>query len=165
MHDESGRNPWEDSVRARDLMTTSVITIPLTATLAEAARTLLVTGVNAAPVVDGEGRLVGMIGLKDILRAPKPAIAEHRVTRYTTLAERARAVAETSVASVMARSVLTVTPDTAAEDVLAHLVNRGHHPLPVVSGGSLVGIIGRADVVRALLRLAEASPRKDGAHD
>lgn len=121
------------------------------ATLDEAARMLLTAGVNSASVVDEQGRLLGMVGLKDILRASTPSDQAALVTRYTTLKDRARAAAVTRVQMVMARWVVHVDPATQVEEVAALLVHRGRHPLPVLQDGRVVGVIDRADVVRAIL--------------
>jgi CBS-domain-containing membrane protein len=140
-------------MQAQELMQRRVITVRPTATLAEAARVLLAAGVNSAPVVDEQGRLLGMVGLKDILRAPVPSDHAALVTRYTTLHDRARAVAATRVQAVMARRVVCVDPATPVEEVAALLVNRGRHPIPVLQDGRVAGVIGRSDVVRAILAL------------
>ena len=121
------------------------------ATLDEAARMLLAAGVNSASVVDEQGRLLGMVGLKNILRASTPSDQAALVTRYTTLKDRARAAAVTRVQMVMPRWVVHVDPATQVEEVAALLVHRGRHPLPVLQDGRVVGVIGRADVVRAIL--------------
>ncbi len=142
-------------MQAKDLMQRRVITVPLTAPLAEAARILLAAGVDSAPVVDEQGRLLGMVGLKDLLRAPAPSAQASLVTRYTTLQDRARAVAALRVQAVMARRVVHVDPATSVEEVAALLVNRGRHPIPVLEDGRVVGVIGRADVVRAILASAD----------
>lgn len=142
-------------MQAKDLMQRSVVTVRPTATLAEAARVLLAAGVNSAPVVDEQGHLLGMVGLKDILRAPVPSDHASLVTRYTTLHDRAGAVAVTRVQTVMARRVVRVDPATSVEEVAALLVNRGRHPIPVLEDGRVVGVIGRADIVRAILASAD----------
>jgi CBS-domain-containing membrane protein len=140
-------------MQAKDLMQRDVLSVRPESSLAAVAQMLLKAGINNAPVIDGEGRLVGMIGLKDILRAPSRADDGAWITRYTSLEARARAVAGTPVAQVMARRVITTAPDTPATEVAALLVNRGRHPIPVVAEGRVVGVIGRADVVAAILAL------------
>ncbi|GIW09087.1 MAG: membrane protein [Dehalococcoidia bacterium] len=142
-------------MQASDLMKRNVVTIRPDISLATAARILLRAGVNAAPVVNEAGRLVGMIGLKDILRAPARSDLGVWATRYTSLTTRARAIARTPVGHVMARRFVTVSPETPAAEVSALLINRERHPLPVVVEGQVVGVIGRADVVAAVLALVD----------
>ncbi len=55
------------------------------------------------------------------------------------------------LADMMARPVLSVPADTPVEEVIALFVNRGLHPIPVVTDGRLVGVVGRADILRVLL--------------
>ncbi len=70
--------------------------------------------------------IVGRIGLKDVLRAPFPSLTHARVPRQTR-------------------------EENKVMQAVVVMVNEGLHPLPVVRDGRLVGIISRADAVRALL--------------
>ncbi len=139
----------------RDVMNDQIVAVRVDETLADAMRILLEHGINSAPVLDADGRLVGMIGLKDGLRAPHPSGAEAMVHRYTTLVERAWALRETRVGAVMARLVFTVHPDLPAEEAAAIMSNRGRHPLPVLENGRIIGVVSRSDIARALLDLAD----------
>ncbi len=151
----------------RDVMNHRIVAVRVDDTLAGAMRILLDHGINSAPVVDAEGSLVGMIGLKDGLRAPHPSRAEAMVHRHTTLIERAEALRETRVGAVMARPVITVRPDLPAEEAAAIMSNRGRHPLPVVEGGRMIGVVSRSDIARVLLDLAArpSDGRSEGRHE
>ncbi len=139
----------------RDVMNHQIVAVRVDDTLADAMRTLLDRGINSAPVVEADGSLVGMVGLKDGLRAPHPSGAEAMVHRHTTLVERARALRDTRVGAVMARVVITVRPDLPAEEAAAIMSNRGRHPLPVLENGRMIGVVSRSDIARALLNLAD----------
>jgi CBS domain-containing protein len=145
-------------LQVREIMNERVVTIQADQSLVEALRILLTHGITSAPVVDASGHLVGMVGLKDGLRAPHPSQANVMIHRHTTLEERARALDTTRVGMVMARPVITVTPETPVEEAAAVMSNRGRHPLPVVEGGRIVGVISRSDIIRALLALRDLSP-------
>jgi len=142
-------------MNAEDLMQRTIFSVGLEANLEEAARSMLVHRVNALPVLDEQGAVVGVVGIKDVLRAPAPSARDASLTRYQRLDDRARVLRSTRVQSVMARPPITVPPDAPAEDVAATMVNRGVHPLVVVHDGRPVGVIGRADVVRVLLELVD----------
>ena len=135
-------------------MSPRVISVRSDQPLAEAMKVLLANGINSAPVLDPAGKLVGMVGLKDGLRAPHASRDEALIHRHTTMTERADAIRQTPVAAVMARAVLTVHADAPIEEAAAIMSNRGRHPLPVLDGGRMVGVISRADVIRAMLREA-----------
>jgi CBS-domain-containing membrane protein len=111
-------------VCAGDVMTTPVITVAPDATLRAVADLLTHHRIGSAPVVDGEGVVVGLVSEYDLL-----------------------ARSGTTVADVMTTAVVTVSEDTAIEDVRHLLVDRRLRHLPVLSGGRLVGIVSRGDVV------------------
>jgi CBS domain-containing protein len=145
-----------------DIMTQRVVSVGPEATLSEAGELMLRYRVDALPVVGTDGRLIGILGVKDLLAAPlravHPSARGRYITRYFDLAAKAASLRGLRVADMMMRQVVTVTEATPLEEVVALFVNRGLHPLPVVRDGRLVGLVGRADVLRALLQLGEESP-------
>lgn len=139
---------------ASQIMRREVITISQDASLYEAAQMLVHHGFNALPVVDEQGKLVGMVGLRDILRVPFPSRMERWATRYETLEEKAKLLRQTLVKKVMAKRLVAYSPDTPVEEILATIINRGVHPIPIVEDGRLSGIVGRYEIIRAMLELA-----------
>ncbi len=144
----------------RDIMTRAVVSVGPEATLSEAGELMLRHRVDALPVVGTDGRLVGILGIKDLLAAPvravHPSARSRYITHYFNLAAKAASLRSLRVADMMMRPVVTVAEATPVEEVAALFVNRGLHPLPVVRDGRLVGLVGRADVLRVLLQ-----PEKD----
>ncbi len=141
---------------AKDIMTTSVITVGAFESLATAARLMLNHRINALPVLNERGRLVGMIGIRDVLRVPAPSYSDSPIIKWTRLEEKATLLNETSVREVMNRRVVTVDETATVIEVAALMANRGVHPIPVMRDGQLLGVVGRADVARALLALAQS---------
>ena len=141
---------------AKDIMTTPVITVGAREPLAAAARLMLDHRINALPVLDEHGRLVGMIGIRDVLRVPVPSRSDSPIIKWTRLEEKAALLNETSVREVMNRRVVSVDDGATVIEVAALMANRGVHPIPVMRDGRLLGVVGRADVAQALLGLAES---------
>lgn len=135
------------------IMQREVIVVYTTATLAEAARLMLDHGINSLPVLDDSDRVVGMIGIRDVLRAPMPSGSETPILKWDRLDEKAESLRTTLVKAVMARRVVAVDESASVVDVAALMANRGLHPIPVMRGDELLGVVGRADVVKALLDL------------
>jgi CBS domain-containing protein len=144
-------------MRARDLMTTSLVTIPPDAPVEAVARVLSDRGISGAPVVDSSGRLLGMVTEGDLIRRlaavedrPKSWFvglfqsAEAQAARYArTRGRKAR--------DVMTTDLVTVTEDTPIEHI-AHLIEEKNiRRVPVVRDGKLVGVVSRADLLRALV--------------
>jgi CBS domain-containing protein len=146
-------------------MTREVITIEPDASIMEAARLMLQHKISGLPVVDASRNLVGIVTEGDFLRRSETGTQRRRprwlefiigpgklATEYTH--ESGRKVRE-----VMTEEVHTLTEDTPLEQAV-HLMERHRvKRLPVVRGGQLVGMVTRANLVRAVVRLAhEAQP-------
>jgi len=142
----------------RDVMTEGVITVAPNTPLKEVARLLVEHAISGLPVVDGNGSLLGVVSEADFLLKEQGADAvRHRpLARLLgesdeTRRELDKVEAETA-GGAMTSPALTIDADepirTAAETMVRRRVNR----LPVTDGGRLVGIVSRADLVRAYVR-------------
>jgi CBS domain-containing protein len=142
-------------MRAADIMNPNVVTVASGSSLATATDILLEHGINALPVVDESGRVVGVVGIRDVLRAPLSSHDPRPILRWDSLEEKARSLATTTVDQVMTRrQIVTVDEDASVMDVAGIMANRGVHPVLVLHNGQLVGVVGRADIARVLRELA-----------
>ncbi len=143
-------------MHAREMMSTPVITVRPEAPLKEVAALMIARGVSGVPVVDRDGRPLGMISESDFL-------AREEVGQYTgvftRLAETFGAGAKVhgrTAADLMTSPMITAGPDTTARELghlmAANAINR----VPIVEDGRIVGIVTRADVLRTLIRPDEA---------
>jgi CBS domain-containing protein len=150
-------------MRAADVMTTGVITISPQASVQELARLLADHGISGAPVVDADGKLVGIVSEGDLLHRVELGTERHPGRRrrrswwLDMVASERQAAAEEyikshgrTVADLMTRDVVTVREDTPLSDVAALLEEKRIKRVPVVRDGKVVGIISRANLVRAL---------------
>jgi CBS domain-containing protein len=145
--------------RVRDIMRGRVITIPETATLNEAARTLWHNDISGAPVVAEDGRVVGVISMRDLL-APgdahpeMPAIAAAALrpagTEGRAEITEARMTTTLRVREAMTPARFTVRPEATLHELARFLVTCEAHRALVMDGERLVGIVTATDVVRAL---------------
>lgn len=147
-------------ITARDIMTTELITLGPDMDFTSAAEILLDNHINGAPVVDENGRLVGILCQSDLVaqhkRLPMPTLITLldsfvRLTPARELEKQARKIAAMTVGEAMTRNPVTVKPDTGIEAIAGLMVDSSLHTLPVVAEGRLVGIIGKEDVLRTLL--------------
>lgn len=148
-------------MRARDLMTSPVVTVRPDATAKEAARLLVTHGFAVLPVVDAEDRLLGVVSEADLLRDrilpdPRELIHDRPPSPPPEPAP--------EVAGVMTTTVVTATPDTHAAHLGKLMVERHLRAIPVVDGDRLVGIVSRVDVLRTIARDDEAIARGVAAH-
>ena len=126
---------------ARDIMARHVETLQVDMEIDAAVRQLLRHGHSGAPVLDEEGRLVGVLSEHDAIRVLAEAITEKWPLG--------------SVGDHMTREIQSVAPH---EDLLAlasRFVAGQHRRLLVVEDDILIGLIGRRDLLRALEILEE----------
>jgi len=130
-----------------EVMRRKIETIGPNDSVAHAARQMVEHGINALCVTEPAGQLIGIVAIKDVLKAPfgRGLVVSDR------LAENAATWESTRVQEVMRRRVLTISPEAPLVEAAAKMINRGLHPLPVVKAGRLIGVISRADIVAALL--------------
>lgn len=143
-------------MRARDIMTTNVATLAPGASVAEAARLLIQRHISGAPVVDENGALVGIVTEGDFLRRPE-VVGDARPSWWLQLlrteTEQARDYMQQHsrrVEDVMTRDVVTVGEDAEIAEIARLLESRRIKRTPVVRDGRIVGIVSRADLLRAL---------------
>jgi CBS domain-containing protein len=159
-------------MKAADMMTSNLITIGPDASVRDAAWTMLTYRISAVPVVDGAGKLVGIVSEGDLLHRVEAGTERHRSWWYrfnaspATLATEFVKAHSRKVCDVMTREPVTVGPDTPALDIAELIEARAIKRVPVVEHGKLVGIVSRADFLCALTGAgpqAEPAPEGDAA--
>src|SRR5580692_8794309 len=160
-------------MRAMDVMTTDAITVDPETTVQSLATLLAERGISGAPVVDASGRLVGIVSEGDLLhRAEIGTARRHRVRRRSWwldhfAGDQARDYIKShgrTVKDVMTRDVVAVTEDTDLGDVAALLEAKRVKRVPVMRDGKIVGIISRANIVRAV-GATKGAPQQAGDGD
>ncbi len=147
-------------LKVKDIMTTEVVTVTPKTEVTQAARIMLDRHINGLPVVDHDGRLVGIICQSDLIiqqeRIPLPSIFTllDSLIPIRSMEEVDREVQKISAVTVdqaMTRNPVTVNTDAGIEQVATLMVKKNFHTIPVVEGGRLVGIVGKEDVLRTLM--------------
>lgn len=138
-----------------DIMTREVVTARRDMSIHEAARLMVEHGVSGLPVVDDEGRLIGIVSDGDLVLRPRPRVGRPWWHRFfdsgEELARSFQRAFGVTVGAVMSAPVVHVRPDLAVSLAAVLLHRRDVRRLPVVDGaGKVVGIVSRADLVRAL---------------
>jgi CBS domain-containing protein len=150
-------------MKAEDVMTRDVISIAPDATVLQAARLMLQHHISGLPVVDKDGKLVGVLSEGDFLRR-RETRTEHRRSRWLEfLMGPGRIAAEYShshgskVAEVMTTEVQTVDELTALEDIVDLMEGKRIKRVPVLCGGQLVGIVTRSNLMHAMVSMARVA--------
>jgi CBS domain-containing protein len=114
-------------VKAREIMTRNVISVPDTSSVEDAARLLARHRISGLPVVDEGGALIGLVTEHDMISKSGATVAD-----------------------IMTRGVVSISADTELEEVTHLLTNKRIRRVPVLDGNRLVGIVSRSDLVRQL---------------
>jgi CBS domain-containing protein len=145
---------------AKDIMTTAnLVTVSPDLEIVEAARILLDSHINGLPVVDETGKLVGILCQSDLIaqqkKLPIPSLftfldGVFPLNSTKHFEKEVRKIAATTVVQAMTPNPVVVSPDTGLETIAALMVDKGFHTLPVMDGETLVGVIGKEDILRTL---------------
>jgi CBS domain-containing protein len=141
--------------RVREVMTQDVVTVDEHAAFKEVARLLTERRVSALPVLDADGRVVGIVSEADLLlkeefpeRPPEARLFQGRRRRDT----RAKAAGGTA-AELMTSPAITIGPDASVAEAARLLHRHQIKRLPVLDpAGPLLGIVSRADLLKVFLR-------------
>lgn len=143
-------------MQARDIMNTNVITTQTDATVREIAKRLVENRISAVPVVEKDGRLVGIVSEGDLMRRTESGTERHSSWWLFLLAapeETARDYVKTHgqrAADVMTRRVITINEDTPVREIAETLEKHRIKRVPVMRGDQIVGIVSRANLLRGL---------------
>jgi len=155
-------------VKAKDVMTTPVVTVDLATPVAEIAKRLLQRRISAMPVVDKEGRPIGIVSEGDLMRRPETGGKRHPSWWLSLVAEPETQAREYVKAhggyarDVMTRDVTTVTEEASLEEIATLLEKHHIKRVPVVRDGKLVGIVSRANLLQGIVARQRApQPSED----
>jgi len=145
-------------------MTTEVLTVSPETSIADLSKTLENRQIGGVPVVAKDGRLVGVITQSDLVDRARdlempPAINILDFHIYlqipSHLLQRVEKLLGTTVGDCMTKDPVTVAPDAPVSQIAGVMAKQQVHTIPVVQGGKIVGIIGKMDLVRAMVQEPE----------
>jgi CBS domain-containing protein len=137
------------------------ITVTPDTDITQATKLLLENRVNGLPVLDAENKLVGILCQSDLIaqqkKIPLPSFFTFLdgfipLTSVKQIEKELRKVAAITVEEAMTPNPVFVSPDTEVRSIAQLMVDRNYHTLPVLENGRLVGIVGKEDVLRTLVK-------------
>ena len=150
-------------MQARDIMTISVISVPLEGQIEDAVRLMLDHNISALPVVDAEGDLKGLVSEGDLMRRVRETDGPRRSWWLEVLGGSGDAARDFvklkshRVEDVMTRDVVSVEEDTNVAEIARLLEKHRIKRVPVVSSDKVVGIVSRANLLHALSALQDGA--------
>jgi CBS domain-containing protein len=148
-------------MKAGDVMTRDVATIRPECPVIDALRTMLERRISGLPVVDAAGSLVGILTEGDFLRRAELDTERKRPLWLAHLLSPGRLAGEytaahgRTVAQVMTTDVAAVGQDAPLAEVVGLMERRGIKRVPVIAHGKVIGLVSRADLLRAYVAAAE----------
>ena len=151
-------------MRAHQIMTRPVVTVAPETTIVDAANLMLQRHVSGLPVVDGAGKLVGVVSEGDFIRRSEIGTGRKRGRWLRFILGPGKSASDfvhehgRKVGEVMTKTPLTITEDTALAEIVALMEKNNVKRLPVVRGDMVVGIVSRANLLQAVASLARQVP-------
>jgi CBS domain-containing protein len=148
-----------DELTVREIMQTDVIAVRPETTVGELADILAKNKISGVPVVDDQGRVMGMVSEADIILQDADLHFPYYIQFLESVIylqsvhkfeERFRKAFGSRVTEVMSDEVVVVSPDTSVREAATLMADRDINRLPVTEDGRLVGIVTRGDIVRAI---------------
>lgn len=158
-------------MKVADIMTHPVISVTPETPIAEVARLMLQHRISGLPVVDAAGAVVGIVTEGDLLRRAETGTERRHMRWLEFLIAPGRLAREYANAharkagEVMSEDVAAVAPQDSLSEVVRLMERRRVKRLPVIEAGRLVGIVSRANLVRALVQNLPKPAKRGAAGD
>jgi CBS domain-containing protein len=145
---------------ARDIMSREVITVTEESTVQELARILSTNQISGVPVLNDKARLVGVVTESDLIFQNKKVHIPTVITILDSvfylenpdkMGEEMKKMAGSKVKDILTRSPVTVTEETTLDEIATIMAEKNVHTLPVMNKDTLVGVIGKKDIIRTLI--------------
>lgn len=144
---------------AKEIMSREVISVSPELSVDKLAQLFAEKKINGAPVVDGEGRLLGVVTESDLIDQTKNVHIPTVVSLLDSLIflgnpakldKDLKKMTGTTVRDIFSADLVTVGEETPLAELATIMAEKKIHTLPVVAGGELVGVIGKGDLIRAI---------------
>ena len=147
--------------KVHDVMTKEVITVNQDLAVEKLAEILWENRISGAPVVDENDNVVGVVTESDLIDQAKKVHIPTMISildsvimleKADKIEKEIRKMTGTTVKDICSGTLVTVNPETTLEEVATIMAEQHVHTLPVLAEGKLVGVVGKADVIRTLAK-------------
>lgn len=146
---------------AHDIMTQEVVTVSQDLAVEKLAEILWENRISGAPVIDENENVVAVVTESDLIDQAKKVHIPTMISildsvimleKADKIEKEIRKMTGTTVKDICTRKLVTVSPDSTLDEVATIMAEQKVHTLPVLSEGKLVGVVGKADVIRTLAK-------------
>jgi len=147
------------TVTAADIMNRNLVVVHPFDNVSQVAKVLGEHGISAAPVVDAEGKMLGMVSEEDLMHRLGTTHESRRAWWLGMLAEgedlapdflEYLKMEKRTAKDIMTSEVISVTEDIPVADIVDLLVKHHIKRVPVLREDKVVGIVSRADIIRTI---------------
>lgn len=146
-------------LKAKDIMTKEVITVGPDATVEFLARILIDSKISGVPVVDAQKKLIGIVTENDLIRKNKRLHIPTVIRLFDAfillgsdrLENEIKKMVAATVDEICTKDVVSIGEETSLDEIATIMAEQHIHLLPVLRDGVVVGIVGKADMVRAMM--------------
>ena len=147
-------------LKAKDIMTVDVITAKPETTVEELARLLIEHKISGVPVVDVDNQLVGVVTENDLIkknaRLHIPTIVRlfdaYFLLDSKKVEDEIKKMVAGTVDEICNKDIVSLTEETTLEEIATIMSEKKIHLLPVLRDGMVVGIVGKADIVKSMTK-------------
>ena len=148
-------------LKAKDIMTTDVITVQPSTTIEELSQKLMKHNISGLPVVNDAGDLIGIVTENDLISQNKRLHIPTVMRLFDAfivlespgkIEKEMKKMSATTVDDICSKKVITVAEDTSAEEIATIMSEKKVHLIPVVQGKKILGIIGKMDLIKAITK-------------
>ncbi len=152
-------------IKAKDIMTTVVITVSPDTTVEALGRLFIEKGISGVPVVDSEQRLVGVVTENDLIKQSGRFHIPTIIRLFdafiplgaSSMEKEIQRMSASKVSEICTREVITIDMETSLQTIATIMSDKGVHLLPVISSGRVIGIVGKTDVIKGAMGEADKS--------
>lgn len=144
---------------AKDIMSTSILSVTPETSVKDLAKFFITHQVSGAPVLDKQERLIGIVTEGDVIFRDAAVHLPTVVTLFDSIIylenphkyeHELQKIIGGQVKDIMSQDLVTITPDTTLSEMATIMHEKKRHLLPVMDKDTLIGIVGKADLVRAI---------------
>jgi CBS-domain-containing membrane protein len=148
-------------LKAKDIMTKNIITVRRETSVADLAKLLTSNNISGAPVLDDDDKVIAVVTESDLIDQSKKLHIPTVVTILDSvfylenpdkMEAEMKKIAGTKVSEICSGPPKTVSPDTQLDEIATIMAEGNIHTLPVLDGDKLMGIIGKKDIIKTLIR-------------
>jgi len=146
-------------LKAKDIMTSEVITVRMTTTVNELAEVLWKNRISGAPVLDNDGKVVAVVTENDLIDQSKKFHIPTMISLIDSviflesskkIEKEIQKMAGNTVQDICSKELVTVNEETGLDEIATIMANKKKHTLPVLTDNKLIGVIGKSDIIRSM---------------